>query len=892
MALLRFDQLLACESRFLRPLIDANSPPPFSVPASLFFGLLCSGLAHSQNGDHKGEEQPPLPFDLKIPAAPVLSVEEAMKSFRLAPGFEMEIVASEPLVSDPVCMAFDEDGRIWVAEMIAYMPNVDGEGETQPIGRIAVLEDSDGDGKMDSRSTFLDGLVLPRAVLPYREGALVITPPELAYHRDTDGDGVADTKDVIATGLPGIHSPEHAINGLRWTFDNWIQCSNYNLRFKETQEGWITERTSGGGQWGISLDEEGRAYFNTNSDGLRGDTFSSHYAVRNSNYGTASGMNVRVAKEQVVWPARMTPGVNRGYQGPILRDDFTLANFTGACGPLIYLGGAFPPEFHGNAFIAEPCGNLVKRFSMHDTDGLRFEARNVYGGREFLSSTDERFRPVNIYDGPDGAMYVVDMYRGLIQHRLFVTSWLRAQVEERGLASPVGMGRIWRVKSSPMESFAAPKLSEASWTELAAALHHPNGWWRLTAQRLIVQDGAEDADAIALTRAALLEGATGLGRMHALWTLQGLEALDQEVLLVGLADSDERVVRAAMRCAEEKLSTGDHALLKPIQARAPFASRRLQRQMFFSLGHAQAASTDQLMADWMVADAADAEMRSAVLSGLGQREMPFLADLFSRAGWSEEQPGRKELVRDLALCISREQRHSSLDSLLTLIVETAMAEDLGFMPFMGWRSSAMVEGLLAGRPKGGKGQSLPISFASEPTSIIGLRWQSEFNACEPLRELQKWITWPGGPNAVQDDVRALTDQEQWSFHRGREIYTEICAACHQSSGRGAGGLAPSLRFSPWLMEDKATPIRILLGGLNGEIEVDGQTWNLEMPVYDSSPEDVAAVLTYARREWGHGADPVTADEVRKVIEEMKTRDHMWTAKELQAARASKALQKD
>lgn len=849
--------------------------------------LLCALLTVpvlAQNGDRPNEEQPDLPGDLAIPPAPALGIEDALKTFQLPPGFVIEAVASEPLVQDPVCMAFDADGRMWVAEMIAYMPNVDGTGEEQPNGRIAVLRDTDGDGIYDARHNFLEGLILPRAVLPYRDGALVISPPTLAFYRDTDGDGKADTHEVIAKGLGGVASPEHAINGLRWTQDNWIQCSNHRLRFKQTDEGWITQRTTGGGQWGLAFDELGRAFFNTNSDGLRGDTFSSHYAVRNSSYGTAGGMNIRVAQDQSTWPSRITPGVNRGYRAETLRDDYTLRNFTGACGPLVYLGAAFPSEFHGNAFVAEPCGNLVKRFTVHETGDLGLEARNAYDGREFLTSTDERFRPVNLYDGPDGGLYVVDMYRGLIQHRLFVTSWLRRQVEQRGLATPVGMGRIWRVRHTEQKASAAPELSAATWSTLAAALDHPNGWWRMTAQRLFVEDGVDDPDAIEVCQGMARDGKTALGRSHALWALQGMGALDEAILLHGLRDEDSRVVHTAMRCSEVALSTGNAVLLDEFRKLAGAASPRALRQLLFSLGEARTAGADALLVELMFADCADGAMRSAVLSGLAQREVPFLLDLFQHEGWEEDRAGRKELTRDLARCISREQRHDSMNALLALLLRTARDEEAESSVAMGWRSAALTAGVMAGRPQGGKGQAVPLAMASEPDAFAGLKELVSTDGMEPLRELLNWITWPGGPNGSTEAVRALTATEQQSFDRGRVIYSDICAACHQSSGLGDEGLAPALRFSPWVLEDTATPIRILLGGLNGPIEVHGRTWNLEMPVYDSSPADVAAVLTYVRREWGHGAEPVTAAEVEAVQKEMEARGTTWSAEELEAAR--------
>ncbi len=855
----------------------------------LAFGLahvLCSSVLLAQNGDRPGEEQPDLPADLNIPAAPALSVEEALKSFEIAPGYRIEAIAAEPLVQDPVCMAFDGDGQLWVAEMIAYMPNVDGTGEDEPTGRIAVLRDTDGDGIFDSRKNFLEDLVLPRAVLPYKDGALVIVPPELSFYRDTNGDGLADSKHVIAKGLGGLHSPEHAINSLRWTLDNWIQCANHPLRFRETEDGWITQRTSSGGQWGLAFDEIGRAFFNTNSDGLRGDEYSSHYAVRNTNFGTANGVNVRFARDQTTWPARITPGVNRGYRPETLRDDFKLRNFTGACGPLVYLGANLPADVHGNAFVAEPCGNLVKRYTLHESGDLGLEARNAYEGREFLASTDERFRPVNLYDGPDGALYIVDMYRGLIQHRLFVTSFLRKQVLDRKLEEPIGMGRLWRVTHEDSKPYDAPKFSEANWNDLVDALDHPNGWWRLTAQRLIVEEGRGDSDAIELCREAVWEAKTALGRCHALWALEGIGALDEASLLLGLSDEDERVVHTAVRCSELLLSTGNEAILAELRRISEAANPRLLRQIALSLGEANTKGADVLLLELMLSDASSQAMRSAVLSGIGGREFSFLTLLTPHLYMANERPGLGELLKELVRCATIEGRHETLDALVDHWIGLEVRKEWGLERDNAWQILAVTEGMLAGRPKSGTGEFRPIQLSSKPSilaAVSGGSPQSEKEWGE--HEFLQWITWPGGPNSDAEPIRALTAEEQLQFDHGRQIYADVCAACHQGSGRGAGGLAPSLRYSPWLLADKKTPIRILLGGLTGPIEVEGKTWNLEMPVYDTSHDDVAAVLTYTRREWGHGAEPITAAEVAAIAEEMEKRTNVWTAEELEAARA-------
>ena len=180
-----------------------------------------SNALFAQNGDRAGELQRDLPDAWRMPPSPPLSPEEAMESFVLQPGHRIELVASEPLIGDPVQIVFDASGDLWVCEMRGYMPDADGLGEEEPVGRIVRLRDLDGDGDMDESTVFLDHLVLPRAIAPAFDGLLVVEPPNLVYCRDTDGDGRADDSQVLVSGFGGIENPEHAGNGLRYGIDNW-----------------------------------------------------------------------------------------------------------------------------------------------------------------------------------------------------------------------------------------------------------------------------------------------------------------------------------------------------------------------------------------------------------------------------------------------------------------------------------------------------------------------------------------------------------------------------------------------------------------------------------------------------------------------------------------------
>ncbi len=618
---------------------------------------LASGSAVSaQNGDHKGEEQPDLPKDLVVPAAPALSAEEEARTFRLPADLRIELVAAEPLVQDPVVCVFDADGSLWVVEMRGYMPDVDGHGEDTPVGCVAHLFDDDGDGKMDRRVVFLDKLVLPRAVAPTRGGVLVIAPPKLLFATDEDGDGVADEVQVVDQGLGGIASPEHAINGLLPTLDNGWYCADAPWRYVWRGGTWARERVSAAGQWGATKDDEGRIYTNNNSDPLRYDAIGGVYAARNPELGNAAGVNVRVVDDLSPRPARMNVGVNRGYQKGQLDGEWRLASVTGACAPWVHRGTALGAEYRGNGFVCEPCGNLVLRYRLTETEGgVKGVPVRTREGLDWLTSTDERFRPVWLCDGPDGALVVCDLYRGLIQHRLFVTSFLRKQVKERGLEQPVGLGRIWRVAAGAKREVLA-RLDRAEVKELVGALGSANGWTRDTAQRLLVEENGSSAEAHRALRELAQKGSVR-ERVHALWALQGMGGITEEVALQALG-AREREVRMVAIAVSESVAAGSERVVESWVglAREKDCDARVLRQVILSLGNVRTPRGLQALLEVMENASEWSEMRSAAASGLGGRELEALRVIAGSEGWRTAAAGRSEFILARALRRARGAR--------------------------------------------------------------------------------------------------------------------------------------------------------------------------------------------------------------------------------------------
>lgn len=450
--------------------------------------------------------------------SPELTPEESMKKMHLEDGFTVQLVASEPLVIAPVVLTFDDKGRIWVVEMQDYMPDTLGTGENEPIGKVVILSDKNGDGVMDDRKVFLDSLVLPRAISFVENGILVAEPPYLNYYT-IENDKPVNKVLVDSTYADG-GNVEHQPNGLLRAMDNWIYSAKSAKRYRKKGNKWLIERTHFRGQWGISQDDEGRLFYNTNSENLLGDYFLPGLGAYNEHQRNVEGFNKKIVNNNRVYPAHLTPGVNRGYMEGVLDDSLRLKNFTAACGPVIYNGQAFGKEYYGNAFVAEPSANLIKRNIIREA-GFKVTGEEAYDNKEFLASEDERFRPVNLHVGLDGALYVVDFYRGIIQHKTYLTPYLKNEIRQRNITRPLSAGRIYKIVPTKSTEKAPVITNEPN--ALLQLLQHSNGVVRNKAQQMIVDQ--KMVELVPSLRSNLADSANALKVFHSLWTLEGLNAL-------------------------------------------------------------------------------------------------------------------------------------------------------------------------------------------------------------------------------------------------------------------------------------------------------------------------------------------------------------------------------
>lgn len=597
-----------------------------------------------------------VPDSVLFVAAPVLSPEQALATFQLADGFKIELVASEPLIKDPVAMTFDDQGRIWVVEMQSYMLDVHGSGEDGKESRIVILEDEDKDGVMDTAKVFMEGLGMPRAIALVEEGVLYADPPNLWFVENIDD---KPGKKVLVDSTYAVGgNAEHQPNGLMRGIDNWYYNAKSKTRYKYKNKEWIKEETEFRGQWGIAKDDYGRLFYNTNSNQLRGDLVPPNKLNRNPDFNPTLGINVEFAADQRVYPIRPNPGVNRGYQDWVLDQSARLKAFTAACSPLIYRGNNYPEAYRGNAFICEPAGNLIKRNILVE-NGLYLEGVQAYDNKEFLASTDERFRPVSLYDAPDGNMYVVDMYKGVIQHETFLTEYLRDQIESRGLEKPLGLGRIYRVVYegnwferlvNKFKHSEQPNFSQMSDEALIQYLSHPNGWWRDNAQRLLVE---RNNKAIAPKIVDLLKEnkSSNLGKLHALWTLEGMDIYTPEIIELGIAVEDVKVVATALRIGERSSNSDNAKAILAIYDRVlKNNTPALRLQLALSLGEFMESDADKIMdmlATIAVENGEEALVREAIVSSLKGKEQLFLTLL------KEKFPNSPDMIAFLKEAIDK-----------------------------------------------------------------------------------------------------------------------------------------------------------------------------------------------------------------------------------------------
>ncbi|HMB64122.1 MAG TPA: c-type cytochrome [Eudoraea sp.] len=807
--------------------------------------------------------------------SPPLSPSEALRSFVLAEeDVQIQLVASEPLVQDPVAIAFDEGGRLWVVEMLGFMTDIEGTGENDPVGRVSVLFDDDGDGTMDRSTVFLDSLVLPRAIALVEGGALVSENIPLLFAGDADGDFVADSRIMIDSTYGGSGMPEHSANGLWRGMDNWLYNAKSRYRYRFVDGEWKKQETEFRGQWGITHDNAGRLFYNYNWSQLHADLVPPNALLQNKNHSPTTGIDHGLTLERKIYPIRSNRAVNRGYVPGTLDDRGHLLEFASACGPIIYRGNALPESYYGDAFVCEPTANLIKRNKIME-DGFMLSAEGAYSDKEFLASSDERFRPISLASGPDGAIYVVDMYKGIIQHGPYMTPYLREITLERKLDKPVHMGRIWRIGPKKVSGYANPDLSKLLPSDLVKALGSTNGWTRDMAQRLLV-----DKKLLSVVPALEKTVRTGdaLAKLHALWTLDGLGVTDPEVCLEALKAKDPFVAQTALRLMMP-LSAGETDIKNKVErfiaenydASPPV----LQMQMVLSGAFISEEIAFSISNKFLTAYSEQPLARDVVMSSLEDRELEMLKEMVTRGAGQITDQNSQIFIEMLAAAITNK---GSVDELRTLFSMLGSGDRSVLLP----TKTAIAQGIKNARKRN---DSTEISLGVRPAIFDNT--ESLSPGLQPiLSAIQAQFTWPGKPLDPKLDGKQQPEIDRSVYTAGRQKFLNLCANCHGTRGEGMARFAPPLQASEWVTGEDYKLAMILLHGMEGPVTVDGRRYDIpdilpSMPSFSTlQNEDIAAIATYIRNSWGHRQSGISAGTISRIRYRTQGKVTPWKATEL------------
>ena len=632
----------------------------------------------------------------ELPRLPGINADKALSSFQVKPGFRLELVARRTVGRDPIELCFDENGRMFVVEMIDYSEMRDAKPH---LGRVSMLEDTDGDGRFDKSTVFVDDLPWPTGIFWANGGLYVAATPDIFFCKDTNGDGKADERTQMFTGFGIDFAPyrvtqlnmQSMLNSLRWGIDNRIHgltapnggditsplapnAKPINVRRRDfvidpRNQAFSTE--AGGGQYGMAFDDRGRRYACNNSDHIRVFMYDARYDSRNPFYTTmppalqsiaVDGPAAEVYRTSPDEPWRLVRTkwrVSGATPGPVEGGGRASGYFTSATGLMIYRGNAFPEEFVGDAFIADCGSNLIHRKKVRE-DGISLLAERPADEQrtEFLTSRDTWFRPVQMANAPDGTLYILDMYREIIEHPWSLPPALKKHMD---LNSGNDRGRIYRVVPDGFKQPALPRLGEASIAALVKTLEHRNGWHRDTAARLLYE--RRDKSAVPLLEKLLRESPAPLGRMHALWALDGQGALTPEHVVRAFDDQDDRVREHAVRLSERFIgsqSPSAATVTSRLSALAVDPSIHVRYQLAFTLGEMKSVEAVKPLAVIVRRDAGDMWVRAAVLSSLAQgagemfhHTVGMLAEMAKKSGEAAEknQLALQTFVRELVQLI-------------------------------------------------------------------------------------------------------------------------------------------------------------------------------------------------------------------------------------------------
>ena len=715
-------------------------------------------------------------LDELLPRIAATEPTEAINTFATRDGFKVELAAREPEVVDPVDAAFDEDGRLFVCEMRGYpFP----EDVAKPIGRVRILTDKDDDGFYESSTILAENLYWPTGIAVWQGGCFVVAAPDIWYLKDTTGDGKADITERVFTGFERDNVQALA-NNLKWGLDGWIYgASSFNggnIRRVDDPKAPVVsvrgadfrfdpktrrfETISGTAQFGNSFDDVYNRFVCSNSNHAVHVVMDSRY-LANNRFVSVSTVLESIAKDGAAAPVfrksqaepwRLVRTARRAASGqPFAETELHATGFfTSASGITIYRGDAYPLPYRGNLFVGDVGGNLVHRKRMIP-QGPTFAAERLEDGVEFLTSTDNWFRPVNFVNAPDGTLYMLDMYRETIEHPWSIPEDIKAHLD---LQSGQDRGRIYRLAPPEFKRRVTPKLSAATTEELVELLKHPNAWHRETASRLLIE--RNDPKTIELVRAfcSRCKEPPRLDQLHALGILRALGALDKSDLLRGMGSIDPIVREQSVRFAEDHLTTKE--ISESVDKLAGDSDFRVRWQVALTLGFSDSPQRGELLIKLALRDPESLWMRTAALLSSKDVEATMLSNLLRQT-----DDTLFELTAELMRIVAVKGKASDL---------AAVGESLASCPWSETRrirlTAAFADGLVASQSVPKLWESVKNTPASEKLAgiLTDARKVAQNHEASPSERTDAVRSLQLSSDDVSDELAVLLDS-----HEPREL---------------------------------------------------------------------------------------------------------------------------
>jgi len=669
-------------------------------------GLLSSFITPSSDAAAQDKTHP-IDYSSELPRVPALEPKEAIKKIEVAEGFEIQLVASEPLVSSPVAIEWDAKGGMFVCEMRGYSENRD-----DAISRVRYLTDTDQDGIYDHATVFADKLLWPTAIFPYKGGLFVADAPDIFYYKDFNNDGVADERKHVLTGF-GFSNVQGLFNSFRWGLDNRIHvaCSSVGgmVHPPDNQELAINVRgrdlafdpdtyaltlTSGGAQHGMCFDDWGRKFVSSNSDHIQQVIYEDHYLSR-SPFVTAPSSRRSIAADGPQAPVfRISPvepwrivrtrlRVGGVVAGPVEGGGRPSGYFTGATGITIYRGDNWSEEYRGMAIVGDVGSNLIHRKRI-EQKSIEMIARRIDPSSEFVRSSDIWFRPAQFANAPDGTLHVVDVCREVIEHPKSLPPEIKQHLD---LNSGRDKGRIYRIMRQGSEPRTKSNLNQLSDEDLVAMLQHPNAWHRETAARLLYEHQNIAVTPLLLSMAQ--RGSNPQARVHAFYVLRGIGGLTTEILLAGLADPHPQVRKHALRLTEthddrEQLHSAITKLVEDTDIEVRY-------QLAFSLGEFNHPRKSEILSRLAAQDSNSPWIRLAILSSVGDEAEAVFSSLIANQAF--RSPDAAETLTKLSQMITRSNNVEKIAAAQAMLPQLTDGDPIFALPILGiYRAANLASG--------------------------------------------------------------------------------------------------------------------------------------------------------------------------------------------------------